>query len=521
MSSIEFTDEQIVYAATDTLLLPKLREKQLAGVNKFKMQALADIENRFTKSLADMEYHGVLIDKEKLEKNIESNKSMYVDIEAQLYRLLEQLFDENPKLYNIKFTKTVSYAKEPSKGKQKTGVSSLSEFPFKSPIQLKILLHYLCPTINSVGKEELEKYLQTVDIDPYSLTEEMKVEVENSTVLQFILALLKQKKLAKQISTYGTSFLQLLDENDIMRSDFKQNFPATGRISSGDKTYTTTNKNGGQTKHSLKFGTNLQNLPKTNAVRNCFIAPEGFLWGSCDLNSCEMRITADKSNDPLLLSAVLHDYDIHSLLATQSFRIITNDQGLEVSKSINSHLRNKHKPCLFGCLYGAGPNRIATVLNISLSVAKKVWQSIRDTLHVAFAYLEKISRQAMLDGYMIANTRTNRRISIPEILNINKRDRAGYRPAKSMNEMLFNFPIQATNADMMKEAAGLIDDYFTLEGSGARQLFPVHDETNFIFPKDRLDIAEAVQKIMEDTGSLYLNSIPMKSDLTVDLFWKK
>ncbi|HMT02885.1 MAG TPA: DNA polymerase [Burkholderiales bacterium] len=530
MGTTEFTNEQLIYAANDTLLLPKLREKQLSGITKFKMERLADIENRFTVCLADMEYHGVLIDKDKLQANIDANTELYKKVETELYSVLQELFDEVPSLYDIQFTKTIKYDKQveleteviETKTKIKNS-NSLNNFPFRSAVQLKLLLQHLELPIKSVGKEELEKYLQSADIDPYNLTDEMKDKVENSTVLRFVSKLLTQKKLAKQISTYGTSFLQLLDENNIMRSDFKQNFPTTGRISSGDKTYTETNKNGGQTKRSLKFGTNLQNLPKTNAVRNCFIAPEGYLWGSCDLNSCEMRITADKSKDPLLLSTVMHDYDIHSLLATQSFRIIYNDQNFAVSKSVNSHLRNKHKPCLFGCLYGAGPSRIAAVLNIPLPIAKKVWQSIRDTLHVAFAYLEKISRKAMLDGYMIANPRTNRRISIPEILKIQKKDRANYRPEKSLNEMLFNFPIQATNADMMKEAAGIIDDYFRTETGlyAPRQLFPVHDETNFIFPANRLDIAQNVQKIMEDVGSLYLTSIPMKSDLTIDKFWKK
>lgn len=531
MKDMEFTEEQLIYAAKDTLLLPKLREKQLSGITKFKMERLADIENRFTVCLADMEYHGVLIDKDKLQANIDNNTTLYKEIEIELYSVLHKLFDEVPSLYDIQFTKTIKYVKPLDNNKDENiipapipkNLCSLNNFPFRSPVQLKLLLQHLDLPIKSVGKEELEKYLQSVDIDPYNMTEEMRTKVDNSTVLQFISKLLKQKKLAKQISTYGTSFLQLLDEKNIMRSDFKQNFPATGRISSGDKTYTETNRNGGQTKRSLKFGTNLQNLPKTNAVRNCFIAPEGYLWGSCDLNSCEMRITADKSKDPLLLSTVMHDYDIHSLLATQSFRIIYNDQSFEVSKSNNSHLRTKHKPCLFGCLYGAGPNRLAAVLNIPLPIAKKVWQSIRDTLHVAFAYLEKISRKAMLDGYMIANPRTNRRISIPEILNIQKKYRPNYRPEKSMNEMLFNFPIQATNADMMKEAAGVIDDYFKTETGlyAPRQLFPVHDETNFLFPADRLGIAEQVQIIMEDVGSLYLTSIPMKSDLTIDKFWKK
>jgi DNA polymerase I len=511
-----FTDSQLIYAGMDTMVLPSIWEKQQIGLSRFRMHRLAEIENHYTVCLAKMEYYGVLIDVDRLNENTRLNKEKYDVVEAELYQLLKQVFHEYPELYSIQFTKTQQYANE----------EDLNKFSFKSPTQLKKILQHIAPQVTSVGKEELEKYLQSLHIDTANLTEEARTKIQTSNLLQLLLKLLEQKKLAKQISTYGNSFIALLDEHNIMRTDFKQNFPATGRISSGDKTYSSTNRNGGTTRHSLRFGTNLQNIPKTNLIRNCFIAPSGYLWGSCDLNSCEMRITADFSGDPLLHKVVTQGYDIHSLLSTQSYRIITGNPDFVVSSTENKHLRTKHKPCLFGCLYGAGPSRIATTLNIPLPIAKRVWQNIRDTLHVAFEWLDQYSTGAIRRGYAIANSRTNRRVSIPEMLNLSPQDRFTYQPGKSLKEALYNFPIQATNADMIKESGYEIDQYFkTVSANTAgllpRQLFPVHDEINFLFPEDMPEVAQRVQQIMETVGSSYLKDIPMKSDLTIDRFWKK
>jgi DNA polymerase I-like protein with 3'-5' exonuclease and polymerase domains len=214
------------------------------------------------------------------------------------------------------------------------------------------------------------------------------------------------------------------------------------------------------------------------------------------------------------------------LLSTQSYRIITGNPDFVVNSIENKHLRTKHKPCLFGCLYGAGPSRIATTLNIPLPIAKRVWQNIRDTLVVAFEWLDQYSTGAIRRGYAIANSRTNRRVSIPEMLNLSPQDRFTYQPGKSLKEALYNFPIQATNADMIKESGYEIDQYFKTVlpnslGLLPRQLFPVHDEINFLFPEDMPEVAQRVQQIMETVGTSYLKDIPMKSDLTIDRFWKK
>ena len=81
--------------------------------------------------------------------------------------------------------------------------------------------------------------------------------------------------------------------------------------------------------------------------------------------SAEVRIAADKSGEPVLVDNVMNDSDMHSFLATDTFRIITGDDNLVVSKSIEPYvtssgitvvpndLRDAHKAVTFAKFYKA------------------------------------------------------------------------------------------------------------------------------------------------------------------------
>lgn len=56
-------------------------------------------------------------------------------------------------------------------------------------------------------------------------------------------------------------------------------------------------------------------------VRSGFIAPEGCLLGTCDLDQIEMRVMAHRSGDPTLVDLFTRGEDIHAKTASQMFGI--------------------------------------------------------------------------------------------------------------------------------------------------------------------------------------------------------
>ena len=225
--------------------------------------------------LADMEYRGVLIDKDILAKQS-------VDLTKQL---------------NEQQTEAFALA-----GK---------EFNMNSPKQLQVILfeELKLPVIKKTPKGQpstAEGVLQELAYD-YPLPS----------------IILKYRSLHKLLSTYVDALPKRINERTgRVHTSYNQAVTATGRLSSSEPNL-----------QNIPIRT-----PEGRAVRKAFIAPAGYQLLACDYSQIELRIMAHLSRDEGLLSAFGQGLDIHKATASEVFNTpleeVTTEQRRR-SKAVN------------------------------------------------------------------------------------------------------------------------------------------------------------------------------------------
>lgn len=137
----------------------------------------------------------------------------------------------------------------------------------------------------------------------------------------------------------------------------------TGRFSGGDKM-------------------NLQNLPRSGALRRSLCAPEGKMLIACDSAQIEARVVAWVAQQNDLLGAFRGKRDVYSEFATEVYgRKVTKEDKIE---------RFVGKTCVLGLGYGMGAEKFKATLaigqaglrvNIELDEARRIVQLYRSKNH--------------------------------------------------------------------------------------------------------------------------------------------
>lgn len=141
---------------------------------------------------------------------------------------------------------------------------------------------------------------------------------------EFAADVLNFRKHAKAASTYGINFLNDVESNGRIYSDFKINGAATGRLSSSRP--------------------NLENIPKDPRYRACFVAALGHVLVDADWSSQEPRIAAYLSQDERLIDIFVQKKDIYIEAARMMF-------GWELTKK-DPRRASRMKPTVLGACYG-------------------------------------------------------------------------------------------------------------------------------------------------------------------------
>ncbi|MHB9089952.1 MAG: DNA polymerase, partial [Chloroflexota bacterium] len=177
-----------------------------------------------------------------------------------------------------------------------------------SPKQVLALLHSLDINVERTGRDVL---LTVKDKHP------------------IVPALLEYRRLSKLASTYGHTFL-------------KHVHPLTGRIHSD------WHQVGAESGRMSSRNPNLQNLPRTEGFRSCFVAPEGRMLVTADYSQLELRIAAEIASDQTMIAAYQQGRDLHS----QTAGLLLGIPPEQVDKSS----RQKAKAVNFGLVFGMGVN---------------------------------------------------------------------------------------------------------------------------------------------------------------------
>lgn len=227
---------------------------------------------------------------------------------------------------------------------------------------------------------------------------------------------------------------------------------------------------------------NLQNLPRSGGLRDCFVASEGHTLVLCDYDAAEMRTLAQCVLDlaghetPLLKMYQEHsDYDPHSYFGAALLGI-SYEEMLERVKAGDKeakNMRQRAKPANFGYAGGMGAGAfVAYAAGYGVELTEAEARDLRDkwiaTYQMRPWFAEAESAQAR--GW-VEVPRSGRR-----------RGRVGYTQA-------CNTPFQGMAADAAKDALFNVarECYVTPNSPlyGSRPLVFVHDEIIIESPDER------------------------------------
>ncbi|MHA1754277.1 MAG: DNA polymerase [Candidatus Odinarchaeia archaeon] len=249
------------YVANDAWMTYKVFQclhKQLRRKDYKFERNYYDVELNTTKLLVEMEYRGILIDKQYILQLSDKYQQVLEDIEKRI----------NSDSRVVKF-------------KRKQNLETLN---IRSPLQMIKCFKYLKFNIDSTREEALERVYR-----------------ENKDAL--IELLLKYRSYYKAKNTYLENFLKFMDENNRIHPNYNQCRVPTGRLSSGKPALQNIPKHGEIAKE----------------IRRSFIASPGYLLLEADYKQMEFRIFAHYTKSKPFIDLVNSGVDVHRYIASIVF----------------------------------------------------------------------------------------------------------------------------------------------------------------------------------------------------------
>jgi DNA polymerase-1 len=298
--------------------------------------------------------------------------------------------------------------------------------------------------------------------------------------------ILEHRMLTKLRSTYLDALpKQIHPTTGRIHTRFNQAVAATGRMSSSEP--------------------NLQNIPiRTDdgrAIRDAFVAREGWRLLSADYSQIELRVLAHLSHDPELVEAFTHDEDVHVRTARAIFGVdeVTRDQ------------RGQAKTVNYAVIYGQTQFALARNLGISKTEAKRYIDAFFERYAGVARFMEEVVEDARRTGGV--RTLLGRWRALPDIHSKNR----GLRAAAE--RVARNTPIQGTAADLMKMAMVRIDAALRAERLASVMVLTVHDELVLeVAPGEEDRVKAIVKDRMENVMPL---SVPLVVDVGVGRTWNE
>jgi len=461
-----YTVDQITYGANDVVYLLDIREKQLGLLHTYELQQVARLENKVVKVFSEIEYEGLIIDKDKWTAMAEDNVKLAYEQELKL----DKMVLAHPMLKHYRLPVQAELFAPMDDIRQ-------THIKWSSPSQTLELFQNLIPELEDVNGKKLNKYRYKIPlIDEY----------------------IRYKERTKLANAYGTKFFNYVNCDGKVHTNFSQILD-TGRVSSSKP--------------------NMQQIPSDNTFRNCFTAPEGWVFVSSDYSSQELNVIAYGSQDPVWLDALEKGLDLHGVCAD----LVFEDKWRNADADEKKKLRTQIKAINFGLAYGMGPFKLADTLQISKAEAEDLiekyfteFPNIRDFLH-------KLGTFGTRHGYIQTFRPFKRRrwfdTWFPKIWD----DRSKMQEFGSIERASKNTPIQGSSADMTKLA--LIYIHREIQESwnnNVKIVMTVHDQIDTICKQE---VAEAwavkMTELMEKAAKIIIPNGLLKADTNISQTWEK
>ncbi len=548
----------IEYAAKDLLYLEDLKYTLDIKLKKQGIKYMDGIGSYISGCTGLMELQGFRMNKIQWRENIKKNKELRYEQECILdneFRILRQAFitlegksiliggkydrqrikKPEPLQYDI-FGNEMQYEKFiASSTKTKGKIKNLGNINWGSTteiVRMFAIMELPLPVEGARISEAIPTY--SIIKDKIKLTSEYKFTTKAPNLEELLnnipkhpaknlfLALIRYRELETAISTFGENILDKINPiTGRLHTTFRTDNTTTGRFQSGQRD---------------TMWPNLQNIPRDNSYRTCFLprAEERVIL-THDLSGAEVTILCDKAKDDQLYEWAVKNDDAHSPIATACWRniylyraafeagfvsnkwdffktywnlkkeiidwiIIATErlqpgdeiainkikglfelsQTFTISKTENKEYRQSFKNVTFAAIYNVQDRKCAKMLNILVDEAAVVLWTMKTTIPKSFEFVEQQSKIALETGKVRINNRTGCRILFPDVL---RNKYAGgdiedlqFRKRSEIEGAARNVTIQGTQADMLKEAFIECTLYYLEYNIDARVVLKVHDE---------------------------------------------
>jgi len=342
------------------------------------------------------------------------------------------------------------------------------------------------PIINVGSNPQLLECLHKLGIQ---VPDTRKETLENFESYDIVKDIIEWRQVNKLITTYGEELISKINpKTGRLHTSFTQ-MVDTGRLSSSDP--------------------NLQNIPGKQKYRSCYIAETQNVLLTSDMQSAELKILGNVSNDPAFMEAYLSGLDLHTINASRIYGVsydkVTKDQR-KASKAIS-----------FGLVYGLSAHGLSARLRISKQEAEKLIYSYFKANSGVKNWLDKTKRDAVSNGYSSTISGRKRFYEVPYASNPDRR-----RIISSIERKAMNHPIQGSNADTVKQAMIYCFNALAQYGDKARLILTVHDEIIVECSKELVDeVAPIVSDSLIKGFGDFFTKIPMEADTLVSPCWMK
>ncbi|SEN91225.1 DNA polymerase I [Gemmobacter aquatilis] len=329
--------DAVKYAAEDAdvtlrlwqLFKPRLHRAQVTTVYETLERPLIPV-------LAEMEMHGIQVDRDTLSRMSNAFAQKMAGLEAEIHELAGGPFNVgSPKqLGEILFDRLGV----PGGVKGKTGAYA-------------------------TGADVLEDITTLEDSQPQGA--------------RLAARLLDWRQLSKLKSTYTDALQDHIN-------------PETGRV------HTSYSIAGANTGRLASTDPNLQNIPvrseEGRRIREAFVAPEGRVLVSLDYSQIELRILAHVAGIPALKQAFEQGHDIHAMTASEMFNVPLDQMTPEI--------RRQAKAINFGVIYGISGFGLARNLRIPRGEAQGFIDRYFERFPGIRAYMDDTIAFAKAHGYV-------------------------------------------------------------------------------------------------------------------------
>jgi DNA polymerase-1 len=300
------------------------------------------------------------------------------------------------------------------------------------------------------------------------------------------------KKYAKQLSSFGNSFLEFV------RKSTSRVHPSFNQIGADTGRFSCTNPN-------------LQQIPSATIdpeYRKCFRAPTGRKIVTCDYSQQELRLLASLSGDAKFIKFYEDGVDLHSATASMMFNIpiekVEKETHRKVAKTIN-----------FGLAYGQGAKKLGETIGASEEEAAAMIEKYFSQFTFIRDWLGAAAENAQKLGYSKTLLGRKRFYRVPE-----QHDKEYKQVLSKIGRMGKNSPIQGSGADMVKIALVLIDNRLQAAGLDAYLINTVHDE--IVVEASEQDAEKALEILrdsMVDAGKQLAANVPILAEGGVGDYW--